>query len=263
MVVYTEFQSIQKRRFAMVAAAHDQGNAARDSHAGDFSLMRKSHGDTQRFRGDKRDGIFHWPGRNPAFSRKNGAVSDKGDKISDRELVSDTALILSKKNSIFQFFMVCIFVEKGLLYTDRKKIKENLFQFSGVDRSSICRKSDKETGDDFFFCDLTGGTFENFLSAVTDGDQATFARAFCTEGIVDDLFFKLSGEIVGKGHAGDGIFIIFFRKTGCFVRNPDTDVRGRGKRVSLYMVNGENIIIELIAAFQSFVGRVAFFVDRM
>ena len=74
--------------------------------------------------------------------------------------------------------MVCIFVEKGLLYTDRKKIKENLFQFSGVDRSSVCRKSDKETGDDFFFCDLTGGTFENFLSAVTDGDQATFAGAF-------------------------------------------------------------------------------------
>ena len=97
----------------------------------------------------------------------------------------------------------------------------------------------------------------------SDGNQTAFARTFCTEGIVDNLFFKLSGEIVGKGHAGDGIFIIFFWKTGCFVRDPDTDMRGRGKRISLYMVNGENIIIELIAAFQSFVGRVAFFVDRM
>ena len=113
--------------------------------------------------------------------------------------------------------MVCIFVEKGLLYTDRKKIKENLFQFSGVDRSSVCRKSDKETGDDFFFCDLTGGTFENFLSAVTDGDQATFAGAFCTKAVLTDLLFKLTCKIVAKSSPGKRIFIIFDGKSGISV----------------------------------------------
>ena len=77
------------------------------------------------------------------------------------------------------------------------------------------------------------------------------------------LLFKLAVQKIPQRDAGQGILIIFCRKSGVSVGKLHTDVRGRGKRISLYMINGENIIIERIAAFQSFVGRIAFFVDRM
>ena len=38
----------------------------------------------------------------------------------------------------------------------RKIHKQNLFQFAGIDRSSICRKTDKKADVDAFLCDLTG-----------------------------------------------------------------------------------------------------------
>ena len=50
MVVDAKLQGIQKRGFAMIAAAHDQSDPLRDSHAGDFAFVRKIHGDAQRFR---------------------------------------------------------------------------------------------------------------------------------------------------------------------------------------------------------------------
>ena len=87
----------------------------------------------------------------------------KATRFFCRELVSGYRSDLrQEKWPVPVLYGLCFCRRKCLLYTDRKKIKENFFQFGGIDGTSVCRKSDKETGGDFFVCDLTGGTFERF-----------------------------------------------------------------------------------------------------
>ena len=50
MVVDAKLQGIQKRGFAMIAAAHDQSDPLWDPHAGDASSVWKFHGNAQRLR---------------------------------------------------------------------------------------------------------------------------------------------------------------------------------------------------------------------
>ena len=61
----------------------------------------------------------------------------------------------------------------------RKIHKQNFFQFDGIDRSSICRKTDKKANVDAFLCNLTGRSLQNFLSAVTDLEHTALTGAFC------------------------------------------------------------------------------------
>lgn len=111
------------------------------------------------------------------------------------------------------------------------------FQLGSIDGPTVSGKADKETGNDIFVGDLTGRAFQNLLAAVADGDQAAFSRTLCPEGKTVDLLFKLTGQIITESNFCNRILQIFFRKTGSFMRNPDADMRGRGKRISLNMVN--------------------------
>ena len=85
---------------------------------------------------------------------------------------------------------------------------------------------------------LAGGTCKNLLPTVTDGNQAAFSGSFCTEGIMIYLLFKLSVQEISQCDTGQGILIIFFRKFGVPVGKFHADMRRRGKRISLYVVNG-------------------------
>ena len=133
--------------------------------------------------------------------------------------------------------MIDISVKESFLHTDREKVEEDFFQLSGINRSSVGRKTDEETGSDPFFCDLAGGPLQDFLPTVTHRDQTALAGAFGTEGVVADLFFKLSGKIIRQRDAGNMIAILFPWKSRSFVRNPYTDMRRRSKRIPLYVVD--------------------------
>ena len=52
------------------------------------------------------------------------------------------------------------------------------------------------------------------------------------------LLFKLAVQKIPQRDAGQGILIIFFRKFGVPVGKFHADMRRRGKRISLYVVNG-------------------------
>lgn len=135
-------------------------------------------------------------------------------------------------------FGIQIFIKKCLLYTDWKKVKQDFFQLGSIDDPTVSGKADKETGNDIFVGDLTGRAFQNLLAAVADGDQTAFSGAFCTEGKMADLLFKLSGEKVAESCSGQRIFTVSFRESGCLAGNPDTDMGRGSKRIPLNMVNG-------------------------
>ena len=104
MIVYAQFQSIQKGRFAVIASADNQSDSFRNSHACDPSFVRKLHGHPQAFRGRKVHAVFHRSGRNSAFSWQNRAIVYKSRKGTSGNLLTDKLLIFCQKYGIFQIF---------------------------------------------------------------------------------------------------------------------------------------------------------------
>ena len=247
----------------MISTADDQGDALWNSHSDNFSLMRKIHSYTERFRRNKRDRMLHRTGGNTTFSWEYSTICNKCHQFFFFQLFSDCLLIFSEKNGLFQFFLIYVFVKESVFYTGRKKIEQNLFQFGCINGTAICRKTNKKSGSDAFGCDFTCGSGKDFLSTVADGNQTAFTRTFCTEGIVVYLLFKLARQMVGKGDTCEIVFAVGIRKTGIFAGNMDTDVGGRCKRISLYMVDGKDIMPKLVTAFQRFVGGITFSVDGL
>ena len=238
MVVNTQFQCVKQGRFAMVAAAYDQCDAAGNAHACDGSSVGQIHGNSQVFRRNKGNGIFHRAGRDAAFPGKDGPIVYKGSQGTLRKFPADIFLVFGKLDRFFQTVGIKVPVKERFMHADREKIEEDFFQFGGVDGSAIGRETNEKTGSDAFFRNLAGGTCKNLLTTVTDGDQAAFSGSFCTEGIMIYLLFKLAVQKIPQRDAGQGILIIFFRKFGVPVGKFHADMRRRGKRISLYVVNG-------------------------
>ena len=238
MVVNTQFQCVKQGRLAVVAAAYDQCDAAGNAHACDGSSVGQIHGNPQVFRRNKGNGIFHRAGRDAAFPGKDGPIVYKGSQGTLRKFPADIFLVFGKLDRFFQTVGIKVPVKERFMHADREKIEEDFFQFGGVDGSAIGRETNEKTGSDAFFRNLAGGTCKNLLTTVTDGDQAAFSGSFCTEGIMIYLLFKLAVQKIPQRDAGQGILIIFFRKFGVPVGKFHADMRRRGKRISLYVVNG-------------------------
>lgn len=143
------------------------------------------------------------------------------------------------------------------MYTYRKKLKQDFFQFRRVYGPSVCRKTDKKAGGNPFGCDFAGSPLQNLLSAVADRDKSAFSGSFCTEGVMVYLLFELAGKIVAECDLIYLFFVVGGGKACVFVKDLYTYVRRRGEGISLYMINGEDITVELVGAFQGFVGGVA------
>lgn len=118
--------------------------------------MGKVHFYLQREGGDKGNAVFHGFLRNAALSREHGPVGNKGHKILFCQFLADKTLVFCQKNYFFYGFFVQIFVIQGFLYTYRKKLKEDFFQFKGVDGSSIGRKTYCKADNQFFLGNLAG-----------------------------------------------------------------------------------------------------------
>ena len=143
----------------------------------------------------------------------------------------------------------------------RKIHKQNLFQFAGIDRASICRKTDKKADVDAFLCDLTGSSLQNFLSAVTDLDHTALTGAFCLVTEFCGYFRKTSEQSILQCNLAALIPIISFRKFCLAVRHKNPQ-RGRCcEWITLHMLDKKLVIRELICPFQPLVRRITFTVD--
>ena len=143
-----------------------------------------------------------------------------------------------------------------------KKIEKDLFQLSGLDRPSKGREAYVEADGDPFFRDLAGASGKDFLAAAADGKKAAFARAFGFEIAVGKAGRKPPGKMIFQGDTAVILFIILLWKACGFMGNLHVQGRGGCKRVSLYMVDGKNIIVKLICPCKGFVGRISLPVDR-
>ena len=168
MVVNTQFQCVKQGRFAMVAAAYDQCDAAGNAHACDGSSVGQIHGNSQVFRRNKGNGIFHRAGRDAAFPGKDGPIVYKGSQGTLRKFPADIFLVFGKLDRFFQTVGIKVPVKERFMHADREKIEEDFFQFGGVDGSAIGRETNEKTGSDAFFRNLAGGTCKNLLTTVTD-----------------------------------------------------------------------------------------------
>ena len=263
MVVNTQFQCVKQGRLAVVAAAYDQCDAAGNAHACDGSSVGQIHGNPQVFRRNKRNGIFHRAGRDAAFPGKDGSIVYKSSQGTLRKFLADIFLVFGELDGFFQTAGVKVPVKERFMHADREKIEEDFFQFGGVDGSAIGRETDKKPGSDAFFRNLAGSTRKNFLTTVTDGDKATFSGAFCTEGIMIYLLFKLSVQEISQCDTGQGILVIFSRKSGVTVGKFHADMRRRCKRISLYVVNRQNVTVKLVCTPQGLVCGITFAVDAV
>ena len=80
----------------MVAATYDQGDAAGNAHACDGSSVGQIHGNSQVFRRNKGNGIFHRAGRDAAFPGKDGPIVYKGSQGTLRKFPADIFLVFGK-----------------------------------------------------------------------------------------------------------------------------------------------------------------------
>ena len=117
--------------------------------------------------------VFHGKIGNTAFSRKNCIISHKSNQFFLFQNLPKYFLIDIEEESLFHFLLVNILVEECMFNTIRKKIKEDLFQLSGTDGAAKGRESNMKPDKDPVIRDLTGTSFQNFLSASADRDQTT------------------------------------------------------------------------------------------
>ena len=148
----------------MVTTAYDQCDPTGNSHACDLSFIRQIHGDPQAVRGRKRNGIFHRAGRNTTFSGKDRSVCHKGSQIPSSKFLADIVLIQCGVDPGEKLLFILTGIEIGFFYTYREKIKKNFLKFCGIDRTSVGRKTNEETGGNAFFINLTGGSGQDFLT---------------------------------------------------------------------------------------------------
>ena len=73
MVIDPKFQRPKQRGLAMIAAADDQGDAARKPHSAYCATVRQRQGDLQFFRRAEGDGIRHRQRTDPAGSGQDAA----------------------------------------------------------------------------------------------------------------------------------------------------------------------------------------------
>lgn len=89
---------------------------------------------------------------------------------------------------------------------------------------------------------------------MTNGNQTAFSGTLCTEGVAVYLLFELACQVITQGGSGKYILVIFTGKSRISVRDLYTDMGGRGKGISLDMVNGKNEIFKAVNAL-TLVGR--------
>ena len=100
-----------------------------------------------------------------------------------------------------------------------KKVEQDLFQLSGIDGTPKGRESHMKTGDDPVIGNLTGTSFQNFLSASGDGHQTTFSGTLCLELVSFKFGCKESNQMILKSDAIILIYIIFFWKLGIVMKH--------------------------------------------
>ena len=97
---------------------------------------------------------------------------------------------------------------------------------------------------------FAGRPFENFLSAMSNPENSALSRTLCLEAMGRQFFFHAADEIILQSNSCVCSLIVFFWKTSLAVRDKDTDIGRRGKRVSLNVLDMKNVTLEIIAAFQ-------------
>ena len=95
MRVDAAFERAQNRRLPVIAAADDDGDPARDAHAGDGAAAGEFDRVLEFGRGgeDNRIGGLHRQVRIPGFSRENRSISDEPDESCFAEVAAQFQLI--------------------------------------------------------------------------------------------------------------------------------------------------------------------------
>ena len=114
--------------------------------------------------------------------------------------------------------------------------------------SSVGWETNEKASSNTSACNLTGCSGKDFLTTMTNGNQTAFSGTFCTEGVAVYLLFELAGQVITQGGFGKYILVIFTGKSRISVRDLYTDMGGRGKGISLDMVNGKNEIFKAVSA---------------
>ena len=125
----------------MVAAAHDQGDAFADSHAGKGTMVGQIEGDLHGLRRDKRNAVLHGPVRYAGLAGQDGAVRHESAQSKGGELRADELLILGQMDDGLHLCGGKPAVKQCGCDAGRKELKENALQLGGVDGPSVCGKA--------------------------------------------------------------------------------------------------------------------------
>ena len=261
VVVDAVLQGFQQGGFSVIAAAHDEGDALRDGHAGDFPAVGQLEGALHGRGGDEGDAVLQGQVGDAALSGENGAVGHESGQLLLPQDPPHLRLVLRQEHAGLHLLRIQLFVEEAVLHAAGEKIKENFVQLPRVDGAAEGRKSHVEAGDDAGLADLAGAPLQHFLAAAGDGEKATLAGAFGLEIEVLKLGGQPPGEEILQGDAGAVLLPGEGGKSRILVGDLHVEAGRGGEGVSLHMVDGQQEAAELIGSGQGFVGRIAFMVD--
>ena len=226
----------------MVASAHDQSYTPGDAHPLNRPCMRKLHHYFHRRWGRKWNRLRHRPVRYPGFPRQNRSVRHKRGESHGRKQPSRFLLVLRQFRDFFHLLLLCSrigFIKTRARHALRQKFKQNLNQFPGIDRPSVCRKSDFHSDQNasiLRFCH-TRGSLQNLLAAPADCDQPALSRTSRLKIVPFHLGGEFTKQQVLQRHPFMTQVIGLCRKTGFLSLHPDADPGRRRKRVALHMVD--------------------------
>ena len=182
----------------MVSAAYDQRNASWDPHTADGSFIRKFHRHFHRLRRYERNGAFHRTLRHAGFSRKDRSVRNKCGKSFHFQLASDEFTVFGEFHHVTYLLLIKPPVVQRFLHTGREEIIQDLLKLSGIDRSSVGRKSNLEpyrhiTALGF---DLTRRSLQDLLGTPGHTDDAALSRPLRLKGILLYLIPEITDQLI-------------------------------------------------------------------
>ena len=264
VVIHAQLQRLQQGGFSVVAAAHDQGDALTDSHAGKGAVVGQAEGDFHGLRRDKGNAVLHGPVRYAGLPGQDGAVRHEGAQPQRFQLRADELLILCQMDDGLYFCGGKPAVKQNGCDAGWKELKENAFQLGGVDGPAVRGKAHAEAHQKLAVrgADGDGGALQNFLTAAAYRDQTAFSGTSGLKGIFFNFLIKQSVQVVLQGDSAVLFLIISGREGRLRAVDLDAEPGRGGEGISLDMIDAENEAPEGIGASQILVGRVAFMVHR-
>ena len=153
----------------MITTTYKKSHTLLDTHTGNLAMVWESKRYPPAVRTLEGNRSFHRTIRNSAFSRQNSSVCQKSSQPLFLQMFADILLILGQLNCLLKSIVINFCIKQCTIHCLRNKIKQHFDQLSGIDRTSVGRKTGFKTDRHTTIpVNLAGSSFQHLLATVGD-----------------------------------------------------------------------------------------------